>query len=678
MGDNKPLNDFAPVVKSEAADEVGNLINTISSVFLQDGGHGKYVSAQLRDTTLESLNTHIAAVYFGMNVDKLSWFNKLVLPVIISKEIVHVMTKRQVESSSLDVVGPFGVSRRNGMMETKQVSKSKRFGHHVFMENDFADSKKGQDDLVRFLQQFSDLAVKQCVMTGYVALFQKETIISQDRLNNSYLREQDEEQYIINFALSHKQETGFCQLVHHHKKIMENEFGVIPDIAIVPRGKLEFLFKFGNNKFNSYDKAGPNGPKLLNSSTPFTEIQGVKVFDAPFDNALNHGETTAEVSTQSVERLTGEFFPLFNYAGMPAPPFDLKALAERADYAAKKSGKATKEANDIATNANASDDEKSLAKATAEKATTDALEALKEANEAAVALPVKDERCWMVFDSFTNALTELTPAVLNKYARLIRVEDLDLDGNIKKNRNNPVLYTDPEYMTNMVYILFKPLHAVRASTVVMVKGGRETGCVYQSPESITMGIDNTHQTFSFEYRAYYGNEVNYDNVALIPNAFYDGTVRGGNTKLLTVKEATELGTKPDTFSLANENSPGCYVMAFNDDEYLEKSLFTRKISLANDSDFMTDMKNKLKDPKDTFSIRFMRYYRAFGWDKIPSQDQDGPEISKQIAREVYHGALKYYTSSGLQEKTGCGHHGLYAEPGCRETRRGGIRMNPRL
>ncbi len=667
----------APLLAIPALDEnegykmITHMINNeISSVLIKEGGFGRFSSATVRDTSLASLQTKINTIYFGMMREKISWFNKIVMPIELSEEIVHRLNKKQIENTSLMETGPFGVSRRNGFRETKIVSKSKRYGHHIFMEDDYAQTAEGRDDLMHQLVNIIDLAVKKCVEVGYVALFNSPRLHDQERLNDPDLRQEDEDNLISHFCLSHKTPTGLSELILYHKREMENSYGVVPDIAITPRGKLEFQVKFGNPQYYSFDKGGPTAVDRFNSGERFLEIQGVKVFDAPFDHALYRGDDAGRPSTQSEDVLTPEFFPLLNYGGM---------------------------------------DE-------------------------------NGDRCWLVYDSYLDKCVELTPLMLNQKA------DVGV-----------------ENVTDFIYVLYKPCHQVRTSSLVLLKSGEKLGKVYQSPHTITVGFDNTHQTFSYEYRSYIGALCDPDKVTIIRHAFGNGLLRGGNTNLLDLKAAAELAE--NNFQLNGESQAGTYVMAFPKRMQAEvKQFFSKKISIykedekiveilrdhaslttyneANDNvmhaerqltrarqelaialaspsarpppipggtppppplpgaapilshnvvEANENLSEAIKDLTDaklaaakahsavSFNTLFKMYYDKFKWGGVPQHTDTSDELSKVIASELYHGALQYVTKTGaVIDVVGCGHHGLYAGPGCRIVRKNGTRMNPKL
>jgi hypothetical protein len=540
-------------------------------------------------------------IVMGILDRELHPINRIVFPTYIT-ESKEFRTHTLEYLASLPVPNPaLATNRGFRKVLTDRTSRVERYGTHFMIEGDFARTPEGKADIAMSLEYIAGMTSALMAILAIERAFLKGGVPATAPTDaDDYLRQLEDTAFLS--FLPHKSRTGVVQFFDLCiSKFMLQSRGIRPDVCIFPMSKISVLKS--NPQFVSYDKAGPDGPARLWGDKVIGEISKVKLIASP---DLPGEDRESQDHFMKRYAHFGEFVKLNRYPDMANGDLRFEMLDIHTDRY-----------------------EQISIEAILDKFVADGI--FTGDNTAGYKVKAKADFAERDDSPFKDV----------KYSTAMSVEDWE---------------------KAFDFIAFRPMVGLRTCGVVFALAGKQTGVSVMSPSNLEMGQDVGNKSHLVNWTGDAGIHIaNPRYLMPVHDVFYDGVLHGGNTGLITKKQAADI--KKAQFVLGNKTDASVYIFIVEKGRTLSSPV----LPITGEDGFNTG--------KEYFS-------HAKFWNKYYSLDnvtryvgKDG-NMSSHVSIMCWEGSVGYNTTTGMRYRYGKTQHGSKEGPGVGDIRNRGLTILP--
>ena len=701
-----------------------NFFDTIKAKGNINGSEANLTTTFTTRADNESLVKDLGTIAKGLIGMTMSYVNTRVFPLVYTNDLQHVSKVIEFIDAYATPTPYLGVSRTFAYRQEEKVSQSTRYGTHFFMEADQFDTPEGQEFFSINMERMIQIIQNTYIEVGWAALmrphpYKMHILMANVATRNEFLMALQRE--VEEFAQSYKSPYAIRTSVQLYSRILRERTGIKGVVLIMPDDKDTLIT---DPEMNTHDKLGERGVDTILSDGLISSINGVDIYpnlnpknlDTPLDTRARVGRYHVFINRHRHMVQNGTFNyekymidSIFNINTNQRDHMNFKRCNEhdgrwmiqgvQSVYAPPQGGGPRKQVHMIDTSiyglfAGSGIKGPDLF---IKKPDVDAefqldqnlldpfdctignlkdyldpkfLEGVRQKAAQYVALlgseNVEDQERARSFgrDVFeTQPLNgaDFTQAQLNA----LTVEQLS-DGlrlsDIILTKEFVTLCYNHQIPPPWGFLLFQPFDGYHMQSQVYACD--KAGQTNVTEPSFSMGQDPQNFSYHFGCVAHAGVHVfDEQRIMIIQNQFYNGIISGGNTTLITPKQAEELrdvNFNPQADDLARPSIYVCSIPWYSLEEHLLNDAFidiTGKSQIDNDSD------NVCHYPGAQF------YGYKYGFNTIDNPYSINGEM-QPIARITFqlHAKVVDHTGNSIMDIEGQGHHGKYEEPGHRQVR----------
>jgi hypothetical protein len=676
---------------------------------------------------MDGITAMTSHVYLGILKNEMHWMCREILPARLTDDLFF-RTQITIYEPIMPTHTPaLGVTRVGRSKKLENVSQAIPFGLSFPMEGELKDSKDGEDQIMRNIMVIVGAMMQHMAFNAYFKLRFGTNIESpNDRAANSVamLREQVLRD-VDNFAKPYKNAVGIIKLCQDMIRTMKASLGQTPpNTFIIPSGGKTAILTTGSKEFYQYDKAGQEGVNRLMSDGVITHICGLAVREAP----EQVGNDREPASAMNQEVYVADHHWMHNYPGQKKDnkglpywkPFDITKDDFRTVTFAQmflNCGRFKRVYGPNATEIENFDDSDPTFMDTHYDGAQnpDSSTWLYEVDLDAAGIDpawhkkvfgkcddpfflwdkdalfvrewcltparpyVADQKGSLVAGVLSAAGDEYNKALATNDWETIKKAKKDLDDEIKVSKGYTRTGETMAYWAPLLqFIALRAMRCTLMQDGLFCAGGPALGFTSHGRSGFDHAKDVANNSWIFDIRYRTGcHVINWYLSTVSRNTFYDGMLYGGNSCIMTPKQAKKLHEAQ--FEITDDKHPAMYsiCMPVNPVKHHPQKNDGKFCPVFDNEETILDIRgfNTLSNDPHTLQYAGAKFYsHLYGFDKLQSSRMNGMS-TYPISTMSFQGEMRVPMDNGPDlEIHGTGPHG-WEGPGCRAVRMHGRSVN---